>query len=71
MRYEALKSEMNLCTGTRMGYGLTCRGTLYKCAKCGNTGCKQNRGRTCSNQAFDVEERCLSCGETGQMQVVQ
>ena len=71
MRYEALKSDMNLCTGTRTGYGLTCRGTLYKCAKCGHTGCKQNRGRTCSNQAFSVEDRCLECGVVGQMEVLR
>lgn len=67
MRYEHLKSDLNLCTGTRKGGGESCRGTLYRCQQCGSTGCRQSRDDLCSSQGFSVLGRCLKCQATGRM----
>jgi hypothetical protein len=53
------------CDGTRHGHCLRCNGSLYGCAKCAGVGCTQNKPDLCSNQAFDVSERCETCGATG------
>ena len=69
MRYEAIKEKMTLCDGERSGYGLACRGTVYKCSSCGATGCKQNKTNGCTNQAFSVTNQCLKCGEYNTMEI--
>ena len=38
--------------------GMQCTAILYKCSKCGATGCKKDG---CSNHTFEGE-RCKKCG---------
>lgn len=70
MTYEAIKSELNLCTGARKGGGEPCRGTLYTCKACGASGCKQSRDDLCSKQGFSVLDHCLKCGAVGQAEAI-
>lgn len=69
--YGELKQDMALCAGARKGgFAFPCRGQLYKCAHCGNQGCRQTRVDTCSCQGFDVSFRCLKCVAVGQQATV-
>ena len=70
MRYEELKGNLTLCSGTRKGSADTCRGTLHRCGNCGAEGCKQNKPEICTGQAFSVFNECLKCGAKGQMELV-
>jgi hypothetical protein len=70
MRYEDLKSSLNLCKGERKGGGEPCRGTLYECKQCGSVGCRQSQDDLCSTQGFSVSGRCLKCSAIGQMELV-
>lgn len=65
MNYADMTTGLSLCTGTRSGYHMPCRGTLYKCVSCGHTGCKQTKPGMCTNQAFNVIGHCLKCGTPG------
>jgi hypothetical protein len=58
------------CDGVRKGASLRCNATLYRCTACGSTGCTQNKPALCSNQAFDVSEKCLQCGARGQRELI-
>jgi hypothetical protein len=44
--------------------GTTCGGVLYRCPKCGLTGCKNRRnGETCPNNITrDSGGTCRNCG---------
>lgn len=67
--YENIKTGMVLCDGERKGgYAFTCRGQVYTCKGCGNTGCRQTKEDACSKQAFSVVFQCLSCGAIGQQE---
>jgi hypothetical protein len=58
------------CDGKRHGCSLRCNGSLYRCTKCAAVGCTQNKPELCSNQAFDVSERCVTCGATGARELI-
>ncbi|WP_139557886.1 hypothetical protein [Methylotetracoccus oryzae] len=70
MRYEELKGNLTLCSGTRKGSADTCRGTLHRCGNCGTEGCKQSHADSCSNQAFNVLGHCLKCQATNRMETL-
>lgn len=44
--------------------GSSCGGVLYKCPKCGLTGCRNNRnGKNCTNNITkDTGGTCKNCG---------
>ena len=58
------------CDGVRTGMSLRCNASLYRCLGCGATGCTQNKPAICSNQAFDVSEKCAQCGAVGKRELV-
>lgn len=58
------------CNGARAGYSLRCNGTLYRCTACGAEGCTQNKPALCSNQGFDVSEKCVQCGAIGKREML-
>lgn len=65
--YENIKTGLALCDGERKGgYSFICRGQVYVCKSCGNTGCRQTKEDACSKQAFSVSFKCLKCGAVGQ-----
>jgi hypothetical protein len=71
MRYDELKVDLTLCTGTRKGSGDACRGTLFKCGHCGSIGCRQTRPDLCSNQGFSVLGHCEKCHAVGSMETIE
>lgn len=54
---------MALCPGKKPD-GRSCGTTLYRCKKCGNVGCAQNKD--CSNLAFKDGSKCTKCGAFSQ-----
>lgn len=58
------------CDGVRKGASLRCNGSLYRCSACGETGCEQNKPGICTNQLFDVNEKCAKCGAIGKRELV-
>lgn len=38
-----------------------CNSTIYKCSKCGATGCNGGHNLNCSNKNFNGN-KCLTCG---------
>jgi hypothetical protein len=57
------------CDGTRAGFSLRCNASLYRCV-CGATGCTQNKPELCSNQNFEVNQKCVKCGAIGKRELV-
>lgn len=68
MSYDAIKTERKLCTGYRKGSAAKCNGQRYRCTACSAIGCRQTYVDNCSEQAFDVNWKCLKCGVTGQQE---
>ncbi|MFA5985580.1 MAG: hypothetical protein WC782_16295 [Methylococcaceae bacterium] len=67
--YDNIKTGMVLCDGERAGgYAFVCRGHVYTCKGCGNTGCRQTKDGGCNKQAFNVSFKCLKCGALGQQE---
>jgi len=58
------------CEGVRKGASLRCNGSLYRCTQCDAVGCTQSKLATCSNQGFDVSEKCLKCGAAGKRELL-
>ena len=58
------------CDGVRSGFSLRCNATLYRCTNCGAVGCTQNKPAICSNQRFDVSERCTQCATVGKREMI-
>ena len=59
-----------LCAGVRPGHKIPCNGTLYKCAACGNVGCRQTKDGNCTAQGFNVLFGCLKCGAVGKQELL-
>jgi hypothetical protein len=57
------------CDGTRTGFKLRCNASVYRCV-CGAEGCTQNKPGICSNQNFDVAQKCAKCGAVGQRELL-
>lgn len=68
-RYESLKDDLVVCDGERPG-GFPCRGQLYRCTKCGHTGCQQNKEHLCTKQGFNLNFRCYACGAVGMVELI-
>ncbi|MEN3111950.1 hypothetical protein ACFONG_06200 [Uliginosibacterium paludis] len=67
MSYDAIKADRQLCTGYRKGgQAAKCNGQLYRCTACATTGCRQTYVDNCSEQAFDVNWKCVKCGAINQ-----
>ena len=52
-----------ICQGRLLRRIGTCSAILFKCKKCGNTGCDRNQPGECDNQAF-ISGRCMVCGSS-------
>jgi hypothetical protein len=58
------------CDSVRTGFFMRCNASLYRCTHCGATGCTQNKAALCSQQGFDVSEKCAQCGTVGKRELV-
>jgi hypothetical protein len=57
----ARSNQMKTCQGVRSNSVGVCGSTVYRCKKCGRTGCDQSGTVTCTQQEFK-DTKCVACG---------